>query len=232
MRILIVEDELLIAEMLKEMLKDLGHSICGIAKNYAQAQFIIEHEGTALDLCFLDINLQQEQSGFDVALLLQQKGNIPFIFLTSYSDKETITQAMKFGPEAYLIKPFTEIDLFTTLAVIQGRKSIASESQENAHDFVIIKDGTQKIKLAIADIIWLRSESVYVEINTPHKVHLIRTSLVRIMEEWKLQNIVRVHRTYAVNINHVKAISGGFLYIQSEKIPLSRKYKDEINELF
>ena len=62
MKILIVEDELLIADMLKEMLQDMGYSIAGIAKNYAQATILLQSHSD-IDLCFLDLNLQAEQSG-------------------------------------------------------------------------------------------------------------------------------------------------------------------------
>src|SRR5688572_25699223 len=96
--ILIVEDELLIAEMLRQMLIDLGYKVAGIAANYDQALRYLQ-EDIRIDLCFLDINLQGKHSGFDVARELRSRHTVPFVFLTSYSDRKTISEAASLQPE-------------------------------------------------------------------------------------------------------------------------------------
>lgn len=226
MKILIVEDELLIAEMLKEMLQDMGYSIAGIAKNYAQATTLLQSHSD-IDLCFLDINLQAEQSGFDVAGFINEKLYIPFVFLTSYSDRKTIAEAAHFKPQSYLLKPFTETDLFATLEIIKARKSGQGASQS-----VTIKDGTSTVKIQLHEIKYLKSENIYVEVKTNAKTYLVRNSLSRFLEELSLDALVRVHRTYAVNMYHVKAISGDSLLVGDEKIPLSRMHRDVLIQKF
>jgi two-component system, LytTR family, response regulator LytT len=225
MKILIVEDELLIAEMLKEMLIDLGHEVMAIAKNFPIAQTELDKQND-IDFCFLDINLHSDKSGLDVAALINEKYFIPFAFLTSYSDKSKISEALEYKPEAYLVKPFSEIDLFTTLELIKGRTALSNLEKEPQS--VIIKDGTKNIKLNVDEILWLKSDNIYVEIKTTAKTHLIRNSLVQFLEEMNTMCMERVHRTYAVNINHVNAVTGQYLIIGETKIPLSRKYREEI----
>ena len=112
-RILIVEDELLIAEMLREMLLELGYQVAGVAKDYPSAVPYLAHRND-IDLCFIDINLESGQSGFDLAKTIRENYFVPFVFLTSYSDRKTVTDAAAFGPEAYLVKPFSATDLLTT----------------------------------------------------------------------------------------------------------------------
>ncbi len=130
--ILIVEDELLIAVLLKEMLTDLNHTVVGIAKNYNTAISILE-ETENIDLVFLDINLNDSKSGIDIARHIEQNFSIPFIFLSSYSDQKTIEEATNLHPHSYLVKPFTQTDLFVSLSLLKSRKE---ESK-----FLIIKDG-------------------------------------------------------------------------------------------
>ncbi len=225
MNILIVEDELLIAEMLKEMLLDLKHTILGIAKNFDTAEMLLENN-EAIDFCFLDINLHSSKSGYDVANLINAKYKIPFVFLTSYSDKSTIEIALAYKPQAYLIKPFSEIDLFTTIELVKTRTSILP--QQKAQETIVIKDGAKTIKIAIDEILWLKSENIYIEIKTTTKTHLVRNSLVQFLEEINVPCFKRVHRTFAVNINNVNAVTGQHLLVANEKIPLSRKFREQI----
>ncbi len=225
MNILIVEDELLIAEMLKEMLIDLKHTIIGIAKNFATAEVLLQ-KNELIDFCFLDINLHSEKSGYDVANLINAKYKIPFVFLTSYSDKSTIEIALAYKPQAYLIKPFSEIDLFTTIELVKTRVSILPQQKEQ--ETIVIKDGVKTFKLTINEILWLKSDNIYIEIKTIKKTHLIRNSLVQFLDEINVPCFKRVHRTFAVNINQVHAVAGQHLLIGNEKIPLSRKFREEI----
>jgi two-component system, LytTR family, response regulator LytT len=225
MKILIVEDELLIAEMLKEMLIDLGHDVIAIAKNVSSAQAELDKRNE-IDFCFLDINLRSDKSGLDIAAIINEKYFIPFAFLTSYSDKSKISEALEYKPEAYLVKPFSEIDLFTTLELIKGRTALSNLEKEPQS--IIIKDGTKNVKLTVDDILWLKSDNIYVEIKTTTKTHLIRNSLTQFLEEMNALCIERVHRTFAVNINHVNAITGQHIVIKETNIPLSRKYREDI----
>jgi two-component system, LytTR family, response regulator LytT len=228
MRILLVEDELLIAEMLKAMLQDLGHEVLGIAKNYDKALWLLTVNQN-IDVCFLDINLQNEKSGFDVAQFINEVHQIPIVFLTSYSDKKTISESMAYYPLGYLLKPFTETDLYTSLELVTSRKLFV---QNNVPKTFVFKDGTANIKLQLDEILYLKSDNIYVEIKTKTKIYLIRTSLTKMLEDINNENMIRVHRTYAVNVNHIKSIAGENILIADEKIPLSRLHKDELMSKF
>jgi two-component system, LytTR family, response regulator LytT len=202
LKILIIEDELLIAEMLKEMLLDLDCQVVGIAKNYeGAAQFLRLHP--EINFAILDINLHEQKSGLDVAKLIRTNYHLPFLFLTSYSDKQTIKEAVDLKPEAYIIKPFSQTDLFVTLQIVSSRVSTLEKT-------ILLKDGHLSVKVKHSDILWVRSENVYLEIKTND------------------ENFIRIHRSYAVNLNHVKAVNGQYVLIQGEKLPLSRNYRDDL----
>lgn len=226
-QILIVEDDLLITEMLKEMLCELGYGVVGIAKDYGAALLLLQKH-KEINLCFIDINLEAPQSGFDVVKEINEKYFLPFVFLTSYSDKKTIDEAVAFQPQAYLVKPFSQTDLLTTVEIIRGRmKNTSGESKS-----ILIKDGNLNVKLNTSEIRWLKSDNIYVEVKTTNKTYLVRNSLERFLEELQDERFLRTHRSFAVNINHVKAVTGQYLIVESEKIPLSRKFRDTIHSQF
>jgi len=220
LNILIIEDELLIAEMLKEMLLELGYTVTAIAKNYATATDVLKKQSD-INFAILDINLSETKTGLDVAKKINDEFKIPFIFLTSYSDKKTFKEAVELKPEAYLIKPFSKMDLFTTLEIIKARTLDAEKT-------IVIKDGHLSVKVKLSSILWLKSENVYVEVKTTEKTFVVRNSLDKFLEELNDDIFFRMHRSYAVNVNHVKAVNGQYVIIGEEKIPLSRKFRDDL----
>ncbi len=226
MNIFIVEDEVLIAEMLKEMMQGLEYTVVGTARSYSEAiNFLEAHYN--IDLCFLDIDLSSDKSGFDVAAYIANK--YPIVFLTSYANKSIMKQALMYKPEAYLVKPFIEADLFTTIEIIKGRKEVKDKVKSA---YVIIKENADNTKVLVTDILWLKSENIYVEIYTKHQKFLLRKSLTKVIEDLDSYAILRVHKTYAVNLLNVNAISGGFAYINDIEIPISRSLKEEVIEKF
>ena len=225
--IFIIEDELLIAEMLKEMLLDLNYNVVGIANNYDGAvEFLSQNQKPYL--CLVDINLESEKNGFDLVKIIKEQYQIPFIFLTSYSDKKTIQEAVSYEPEAYIIKPFKNNDLFTTIEIAKKKISLITEIDKT----YIIKDGNQSVKIKLNDILWLKSDNIYVEIMVLNKKYILRQSLDGFLEEINASFIIRTHRSYAINLNHLKAINGSDLIVGNDVIPLSRRNKEEVIQLF
>ncbi len=113
--ILIVEDEPIIAEDIATMLRNADYEVGSIA--YTQEDVFVELSKSKTDLVLLDINLDGEQEGLVIAMKLKEQYNIPFIFLTSYSDKNTVKSAKLTEPCGYLVKPFSEASLFTTIEI-------------------------------------------------------------------------------------------------------------------
>jgi len=224
LNILIVEDEILIAEMLKEMLLELKYNISSMAKSYETA-FVALKKNAEINFAILDINLTGEKSGIEIAARLNTEYKIPFIFLTSYSDTQTLSRAMAVKPEAYLIKPFTIDDIYTTVEIVRARKTTDYET-------IIIHDRYLKIKLFIKDIFWVESDGNYLKIVTKEKRYLVRDSFDDFLKNIRSSNFIRVHRSFVVNIEKVDAVNGQYLLIDKEKIPFSRKFKNKVMDSF
>lgn len=104
--ILIVEDELLVAEDLAEILSAIGYRIL-IAKNYEEAKNVLASASPDIAIC--DINLGGGFSGIDVAKLIkEQYAFIEVIFLTAFNQVNIIQQAQNTSPYSYIVKPYTE----------------------------------------------------------------------------------------------------------------------------
>jgi len=218
-RILIVEDELIIAEMIKEMLIDLGYEVTGIAKNYEQA--IDKCQKYRPDLVFLDINLNAPKDGVDVARYISEVMNIPHIYLTSYSDPDTVRKAAITAPVGYLLKPFSQEDLFTTIELFRARNHLATNT-------LVVKEGHDIVRIDTRDVLFIKSDNNYLDIVTDRKNYLVRNTLDKFLEEAKDSNFVRTHRSFAVNIRKIDAIKGTYLYVGQHKCPISRAHRRDI----
>jgi DNA-binding NarL/FixJ family response regulator len=114
-KILIVEDEPLIAEDIQGYLEESGFGVVGIAHNATMA---LELLATAKpDALLLDINLGSSPDGIELAGIIRQKYQLPFVFLTSHADKGTLERAKQTFPAGYLLKPFDGSDLMTSLEI-------------------------------------------------------------------------------------------------------------------
>lgn len=107
-----MEDEVIIAETLQEMLVQLGYKNIQRCKTQVHAESII-HEGV-IGLAILDINLAGGHEGIILGHLCR-KNKIPFFFLTSYSDRKTLFEAKEARPGNYLIKPFSPEDIMVAI---------------------------------------------------------------------------------------------------------------------
>ncbi len=111
--IYIIEDEGLIAQDISMMLEELGYDVAGIAADSEKAlDFLANHEP---DLVLCDIHIKGSRDGIEVASILAEKHRLPFIFLTSLSDRDTLERAKKTVPYGYVVKPFTAQDLISAI---------------------------------------------------------------------------------------------------------------------
>ena len=112
-RILVVEDESIVAKDIQRTLEKLGYEVPATASSATSAYEKLEE--VEPDLVFLDVKLKGDQDGVHIAEHIKDRYDIPVIFLTSFVDQETIDRAKVTEPYGYLVKPFNEGDLKTTV---------------------------------------------------------------------------------------------------------------------
>jgi DNA-binding LytR/AlgR family response regulator len=211
--ILIVEDEVLIAEFLKDTLISVGFQQIKLAHSKTEALEAIKAFEPGLVL--LDIRMENDLDGISVAETISATNNIPFIFITAHSDKEILQKALATKPAAYLTKPFKKVDVFAAV-------SLAIQEQEYKTRKFIFKDGFTTIALACQDILYIESEGNYIYVVTNNRKYTIRHSL-----EWCLQHLPesqfkRIHRSFIVNTDKIEKSNAKSVFIPGRELPKSR----------
>lgn len=121
LNIYIVEDEAILAALLKYTLRSMGHTVCGTAASYDEA--VSGLRDTEADLVITDIMLKGNKTGIDIARYIKANLSVPFIFLSSIMDEEMILDAMSTGPVSFLKKPANKdmltkaIGLYTAIGI-------------------------------------------------------------------------------------------------------------------
>ncbi|MBL0199065.1 MAG: response regulator transcription factor [Chitinophagaceae bacterium] len=115
LKILIVEDEPVIAENISIYLDNNDFEVSAIA--YDSDEAFLQLKNNTPDAAILDINLESDKDGIDVAAYINKEIQIPFLFLTSYSDKNTLDKAKQVKPSGYIVKPFNERTLLASLEI-------------------------------------------------------------------------------------------------------------------
>ena len=114
-RFLVIDDEPLIALDLSDLLQSFGYEVVGTAHHPERARTLLKEKRP--DAVLLDINLNAHEDGIDLARFIRERYDLPFFFLTSYTDQRTLQRAAAVRPLGYLVKPFEERNLFATLQI-------------------------------------------------------------------------------------------------------------------
>ena len=134
-KILVVEDEAIVAEAIASCLQKQGYEVTAIVTNALDA--IEKAAQTQPDLVLMDIVLEGDMDGIAAALEIQNRFNIPTVFLTAYADEETLKRAKVTDPFGYIIKPFQQQDLYVTIEIALHRHELEKKMRqalENAEE--------------------------------------------------------------------------------------------------
>ena len=229
----IVEDEMLIAASIAQALRELGYEPSEPAISYTEALEMVENEKP--DILLLDIILSGSSDGIDLAWKIKEDYNIPFIFLTANSDAATVERAKRLCPPAYLVKPFNKDELYASIEIclhnfasLQQKKQVVEKGNYFINDSLFIKQGQNFIKVKMNEILYIESDKKYVYIHIPGKKLLVRNTIQNYIELIDSSQIMRVHRSFAVNLNHVQSINAEAIVVNGNEIPIGKAYREEL----
>ena len=240
-KILIVEDNVIIADDMQSMLEEIGYEIVDNVIVYEQAVEVLKNK--EVDLVLIDIILASDKTGIDLGKHIRENYNIPFIFVTSNSDRATVENAKTVKPNGYLVKPFEQQDLYTSIEIaLSNFTSIkitgASESQEEEDDrlmsnkvlkdSIFVKKQHLYYRIQFGDIQFIKADNVYLEVNTVDKKFLVRSPLKDYLEKLPQHKFYRAHKSYIVNVDHIDAINSKDILINNTLIPISKEFKEFI----
>lgn len=230
MRILICEDEFIIADNLNSYCEDLGYTVIGIASSKSKAIELIET--LKPDIVLLDINLEGNKEGVEIAQYINNHIKIPFIYITAYSDPETFIYAGQTFPSAYIIKPVDEITLKINIELAQMKFKNKLHLND---DILQAKSSLIKSPKDISQIdfnicTYVEATQNYLHFYFTNNDKCILRHTIADLEKVIPTNFTRVHKSYIVNLNFVSTFLSGKLNVLGTWIPVGRVYKGNLDE--
>ncbi len=240
-KILIVEDNVIIADDMQSMLEEIGYEVVDNVIVYEQAVEVLKNNH--IDLVLIDIILASDKTGIDLGRHIRDVYNIPFIFVTSNSDKATVENAKTVKPDGYLVKPFEQQDLYTSIEIAlsnfnYSQKGGGSHVEEDVSDgftsnsilkdSIFVKKQHLYYRIQFGDIQYIKADNVYLEVNTVDKKFLVRSPLKDYLEKLPKNKFYRAHKSYIVNVDHIDAINSKDIMINDTLIPISKDFKEFI----
>jgi DNA-binding LytR/AlgR family response regulator len=223
MGILIVEDDIIIANHIREILLKAGYKDCKVAYNKDMAKELLTPD---IELALLDIRMSTDDGGIRLAEFINAKLGIPFVFITANIDKNSLPDILSVSPVSYINKPFTELELLAAVHIALQR-----EPSDKSGGFLILKDGYKMLRIFQNDISYIKSDGNYARVVTKNKKYLLRYSLEWLLTQLNPETFYRTHRACIVNINHVDEVQKKSLRINDEELPISRAYQATINKV-
>lgn len=230
-RILIVEDDMIIAANLSMQLTQLGYEVTGIETRGEEA--VAHVKVNAPDIILMDIQLKGTLTGIETAALIQNIIPIPIIYITANTDESTFNKAKETNPFAFISKPFNKLDLERTIALAmqhhdkQQTPQIIHEAEpEILGDRIFVRFNNKLIKILLREILYIEADRNYCNIITEVNNYLVVCTLKTIESKLLAGDFVRVHRSYIVNILKLDAVADDFVEINKKMIPVSKTYKD------
>jgi DNA-binding LytR/AlgR family response regulator len=194
------------------------------------------------DLALMDIMLKGTMTGIEAAEEIKKRVDIPIIFLTAYADESTLSRAKVTEPHGYILKPFKEIDIHTSIEMAIHKHSkekdlkietellraLAAPKMDAAYIFV--KHKGQLLRVHSKHILYVEALKDYVTIVTKDDKYTIHSTMKDIEQKLFAPNFLRAHRSFIVNMDHVASIQNNNLIMNEVKkeIPIGGSYKDAV----
>lgn len=235
-KVLIVEDEMIIAANISMQLSNLGYVVTGIIPRGEEVLEQIRHN--LPDIILMDINLKGDLDGIEIATSIQKLFKIPIIFLTANADEAHFNRAKKTNPYGFISKPFKKLDLQRAIELaiirIQEEHALEKNLELNAgepfilSDCIFVRSHDKMIKVCINDVLYIEAERNYCKIHCKDKEHLLVMTLKDIEEKLTSQHFLRIHRSFIVNLYHIDEIATSHVVIAKKAIPLSAELKKQL----
>ncbi len=228
-KVLLVEDEILVAEDMAGDLNKEGFEVVDIVISGDEALVSIEKNPPHIIL--MDINIKGRLDGIETAHLINESYKIPIIYITANTSDHFVTRALKTAPHAFLSKPFNQKDLNIAidLAIQRHNNQLLNSAKEYAVDLgaVFLKNGSAYVKVKMNDILFIHASGSYSTVFTKHKKYTLSMNLHNFQKKLKDDMLKRIHRSYVVNLKKVDRIEGNKLIIENHEVSVSNAYRDE-----
>jgi DNA-binding LytR/AlgR family response regulator len=227
--VIIVEDNVLIAERLQSMLIKHEMEVMGI---YNRGEDVLQAlEERLPDLILMDIQLAGAMDGISTAMVISEKYSLPIIYLTDFEDEKTVDRALKTRPANYLGKPFNEMELIRAINIaFTNFKETGKPKKSILANHIFVKVENIYKKIALDDIVYLEADGAYCNLYTDDQRYIQCISMNHVLEQLDKDNFIRIHRSYVINANRITELDGNQVKLGNYKVDMSRSMRDELVE--
>ncbi len=233
-KILVVEDEMIIGAKISMFLTELGYEVTGILPRAEDA--LLHLEANAPDIALLDIQLKGNMNGIALAQILHHEKHIPVIFLTANSDDATFQQAKAAKPFAFLAKPFKKTDLqraleltISLMAVPEPPGQAPPETEADKlyvlPDRIFVNYKEKMVKIRFDAIHYVEAERNYCRIVTTGKEYLLSMPMKSLEDKLPPSLFQRIHRSYLINLSYVEEVMENGVLVGSKHLPVSQSLR-------
>lgn len=227
-KILIVEDEVELANNISEILSNLDYKVASVVDNAKSALEFLE--GNDVDLVLMDILIHGDLDGIDLAYKIREKYNLPIVFSTAYSGTEYLERISSDIHEGYLLKPFTLDSLKTAVFFGLKRHEEKSGKEKKSKGSLKIMDKGYLVPVPFSEITYLKADGLYTKVYTKAKSYLVRDILKSFEEKLPQDQFLRVHKSFLVNIAFINSFNAKKVNLGDTSIPIRRGLYKELME--
>lgn len=227
-RILIVEDEEELASNISEILTGIDYQVSGIVDSAYEALLFLEKN--PVDLVLMDILIKGEVDGIDLAYQIREKYDLPIVFSTAYSGTEFLERISSEIHEGYLLKPFTLDSLKTAIFFGLKRHQEKRSKEIKPKGSLKVMDKGFLVPIPFNEILYLKADGLYTKVVTKIKSYLVRDILKGFEDKLPLDQFMRVHKSFLININHVTSFNAKKVNLGDVSIPIRRGLFKELKD--
>jgi DNA-binding LytR/AlgR family response regulator len=241
--ILVTEDESIVRKDIVQRLKKLGYNVVAEASSGETAIELAEK--TRPDIAIMDIRLNKgggKIDGIEASREIKKAHDIPVIFLTANADDQTISEAKLIEPHGYILKPFEEVDIKTTIEMaIHKHKKEQEIKDENdllkslmvfkrGADYIFVKEKGKFKKIEPENMYFIEALKDYVTVYLKDKKYVIHITMKELVKKLPEKKFQRVHRSFIVNMDKVSTIYQSNLNVEGFdiEIPIGGSYKKSL----
>ena len=224
----IIDDEPLAREGLANYVREVDFlNLSGMGENPLELLPLMDRQ--VVDLLFLDIQMPK-MNGIEFLKILQRP---PMVVITTAFPSYAL-EGFQLNVLDYLLKPVTFERFFKAAAKARDyhrlltKSAVSNTDTIETDDYFFIKCGTKYEKVLFEDILYVEGMQNYVNIYTLKGKYVTILSLKSLEENLDKKAFIRVHKSYIVAVNKIDGIEGNEIFIQNNKIPISRNYREQV----
>lgn len=253
LNVLIVEDDPMFSLVLTTLLRKDGYRVVGPVDNGPEALSLFSVN--SVDLILMDVNIRGSLDGIETASRLLAQRPVPLIYLTGQTDRATLDRAKATFPAGYLVKPFSNESVRVAIelaiqnfarqqhpATVTATSDALPPDSDGAaanretilqiDNHLFIRQNYQFLKVRLADILFIEADNNYIVLQTTTQKFALRMPLASALERIQYDKLVRVHRSFVVNITNMDSFSDTEISMGKHLIPIGKNYKSDFLRSF